>query len=175
MQNFEVQEDTVLWHIIELPNVNHAEITSVQVLEHSYSDEIIIINNGDVFDGNVILNDTVVVLNLMAANGCDSLQTIAITVSNNELRKEDVRFEVYPNPSEGEFFIEYELNSREEVSIDIFNILGQKITSLATEESQPSGKHRYKVDSNWDYSEVLFIQLEIGGRRMMQKLVFVKD
>ena len=175
LENFEVQKDTVMWDIIENSNQYDVEITWIQVLEHSYSDDAITINNGDTFDGQIILNDTVVVLNLMAANGCDSLQTVEVTVSDTELFKEEVSFDVFPNPSEGEFFIQYDLAKREDVSIDIFNILGQKITSLATEENQSSGKHRYRVDSNWDYADVLFIQLEIGGRRIMRKLVFVKD
>ena len=50
-------------------------------------------------------------------------------------------FAVYPNPSTGEIYVTYQLPCAQDVSVDIYNVTGQKVASVINDELQTGGKH----------------------------------
>ncbi len=172
-QGIEIQNDTLLIDTIKLNNLNSVEMTSVYVLEHSYSDSTIYIDSGTEINGEIIENDTIMILQLIAANGCDSLQTVEVKVDNERLQKEQSSFEVYPNPVNELFFLEYYLEENENVNIAFYNALGQKIGSLVENENQKRGKHFYKIETEGINESMVFIHWQAGDQSKIQKVVFI--
>ena len=173
LQGIEIQNDTLLIQTIELSHLNSVEMTYVHVLEHSYSDSTIYINSGVEINGEIIENDTTIILKLIAANGCDSLQTVEVKVDDENLHIEKSFFEVYPNPVNELFFLEYYLEKKENVNIDFYNSLGQKIGVLVENENQDSGKHFYKIETKGMNENVIFIHWQGGKKSKIQKVIFV--
>ena len=59
-------------------------------------------------------------------------------VSNVALKD---NFTVFPNPSEGEIYMTYQLASTQAVSIEIYNVTGLKVASVFNNEQQDAGRH----------------------------------
>jgi len=173
-QGMEIQSDTLLVDTIELSNLISVQMTMVHVLEHSYSDSTIYLDSGTEINGEIIENDTVMILQLMAANGCDSLQTVEIRVSDENLLGEKSFFEIYPNPVNELFFLEYYLEKKENVKIELYNSLGQKIGVLVDNENQHSGKHFYKIETKGMNESMIFIHWQAGEQSKIQKVIFMK-
>ena len=50
----------------------------------------------------------------------------------------------YPNPSAVESYITFDSESRSDVSILVFDILGNEIATIANEKNLPAGHHEWK-------------------------------
>jgi hypothetical protein len=68
------------------------------------------------------------------ANGCtDTFNVIVLNVvSTNELESVNA-FEVFPNPNDGQFSINLELNGTHEVAVEVLNTLGQSVLKTTPE------------------------------------------
>ena len=78
-------------------------------------------------------------------------------------------FNVFPNPFNKNTTIEYNLNSSQKVSVEIFNAVGEKIKTLAASEMQTAGKHSYRFSET--ASGIYFVKLTVGEASTLQKLV----
>jgi hypothetical protein len=77
---------------------------------------------------------------------------------------------VFPNPTTGLANISYSLsNNTNNVSLTVVNMLGEIVTTLVNNESQPMGEYAYQIDglSNGVY----FIRLAIDGKISTLKIV----
>ena len=91
------------------------------------------------------------------------------------------RFELsqnYPNPFNPVTTISYSLPRRSEVSIDIFNILGQKIITLV-DETKPAGDYQINWDSNDSYGQkvstgIYFYRFQAGDYIETKKMILLK-
>ena len=83
----------------------------------------------------------------------------------------------YPNPFNPTTMIEFALEREQPVKLEIFNILGQKITTLL-DETMPAGKHRLK----WDTAEadkplasgIYFYRLTGADQTQTRKMILLK-
>ncbi len=73
-------------------------------------------------------------VNIVAASGIDDIQT-------NELN-----FTVYPNPFSSVTNIYYELKEKSAVSVDIYNMLGEKVYGIIKNPLQAPGNYNYSFD-----------------------------
>ncbi len=78
-------------------------------------------------------------------------------------------FNVYPNPFNTSSNIEYSLKSTSTVSVEVFNMVGEKISALALNEKQLTGKHNYRFDCQ--SSGIYFVKLTVDGSSIVQKIV----
>lgn len=80
---------------------------------------------------------------------------------------------IYPNPYQNQFQIQYELKTSATVSIDLYNLIGQKITTLVAESLQNSGAHNYVIDATQLRlgKGVYFVKTNINGLSYTQKIV----
>ncbi|MFL5764518.1 MAG: T9SS type A sorting domain-containing protein [Bacteroidia bacterium] len=78
------------------------------------------------------------------------------------------KFNVYPNPFRTESTVEYSTPENAEVALEVYNVLGDKIYTIAN-EIQNEGNHKYQV-SGLD-SGVYFVKLSVNGNSTTQRIV----
>lgn len=83
--------------------------------------------------------------------------------------KSATNFNVYPNPFTQSTSIEYNLKNASTVSVEVFNILGDKIHSYTANESQQAGKHSYLFNNH--SSGVYFVKLTVDNRSSVLKIM----
>jgi hypothetical protein len=79
----------------------------------------------------------------------------------------------YPNPFNPSTQITYSIPKSGNVSLKVFNLLGQEVASLVN-ETQPAGTHVVSFDGSTLSSGIYFCQLRAGGFRQTQKTVLLK-
>ncbi len=79
----------------------------------------------------------------------------------------------YPNPFNALARIDYWLQSPERISINVHNILGQKVATLAS-GMQPAGRSTILIDGSQWASGVYFITLHAEGEIRTKKLLLMK-
>ncbi len=103
------------------------------------------------------------------------------SVSNEENSTEMTHFELrqnYPNPFNPVTTISYSLDKRSYVEVEIYNLKGQKINTLVS-QNQSEGNHSIKWDgkdlSNHTVSSgVYFYKLKVGEQSNMKKMILLK-
>ena len=78
-------------------------------------------------------------------------------------------FIVYPNPFGSSTNIEYNLKNTASVSVEVFNMIGEKVTDFSLNERQFTGKHNYRFDAK--ASGVYYVKLSVDGVTTVQKIV----
>ncbi len=81
-------------------------------------------------------------------------------------------FNLFPNPSNSSSAIFYELTDEEEVTIEIYNELGEVVKIIAKNEIQSVGEHSYSFTPN--KLGIYLVNVKIGGNSSIGKLVFVE-
>jgi flagellar hook assembly protein FlgD len=84
----------------------------------------------------------------------------------------------YPNPFTEAATIEYVLSEKRDVTLEVYNVLGQRVRTLVSEE-QDSGLHRVQWNGENQYGErvgsgVYFYRIEAGSFTETRKLVLVR-
>jgi len=80
---------------------------------------------------------------------------------------------IYPNPSNAQTTISYSLPTPTGVKIEIYDLLGRKIETIAT-GIQPAGHHQIIWDAGNRPSGVYFYKLQAGDYEETKKMVFMK-
>lgn len=78
-------------------------------------------------------------------------------------------FNVFPNPFNRSTKIDYSLNSSAKVTVEVFNVIGDKVQTYGMDELQSAGKHSYSFETN--SNGVYFVKLTIDGKSIVQKIV----
>lgn len=91
--------------------------------------------------------------------------------------KQGPLLQIYPNPSNGNFNLEFELKNNSFVSISIYNTNGQKVTSLV-ETRLNRGTHNISWKAGDDrgnklHGGIYFCVLSIGSNTRISKLVLI--
>jgi len=79
----------------------------------------------------------------------------------------------YPNPFNAATQISYSLPEQARVSLEIFNILGQRVVSLF-DGIQPAGEHSLIWDASGQTSGIYFARLKSGGIFKSVKMLLIK-
>ena len=79
----------------------------------------------------------------------------------------------YPNPFNPATMIEFDLPSKTEVSLEVFNILGQKVATLA-EGVLDAGHHSITFDASELGSGTYFYRLDAGDHSETKKMTILK-
>jgi len=86
---------------------------------------------------------------------------------------EHALYQNYPNPFNPSTTIEFDLPSKSLVSLKIFNILGEEVTTLVNEELT-AGKYRFNWDSRKAASGTYFYRLETGNYLETRKMILLR-
>ncbi len=96
------------------------------------------------------------------------------TIDNDDdLLFDKIEFGNYPNPFNPETIITYQLTESGKVSIEVYNIRGQKVAVLLDEE-QEKGEHNFTWNAAGINSGVYFIRLTSGTYQKTSKAVLLK-
>ncbi len=79
----------------------------------------------------------------------------------------------YPNPFNAQTTIQYSLPIQSDVSIDIYDILGRKIETLA-EGMKPAGNHQAIWDAGDQASGMYFYRIKAGNKIETKKMMLMK-
>ena len=80
----------------------------------------------------------------------------------------------YPNPSSGTVAFQLELPKDDQVTIEVYNILGQRLAVLKHREPMRSGIHTVVWDAPHLSSGMYFVRMEAGDYTKTQKLVRIR-
>ena len=79
----------------------------------------------------------------------------------------------YPNPFNSSTVIKYDLPRQSHVTIEIYDILGRKIHTLA-EGIRPSGNYQATWDASGQSSGIYIYKLQAGGYIETEKMLLLK-
>ncbi|MES2678419.1 MAG: T9SS type A sorting domain-containing protein [Bacteroidota bacterium] len=81
---------------------------------------------------------------------------------------------VYPNPGSGDFTIRYEVLRRSDVRIDIFDLHGAWLKTLANTSGQYAGRYQFPLDVSCFANGVYLVNMINEGKRLTTKLIIEK-
>jgi hypothetical protein len=80
----------------------------------------------------------------------------------------------YPNPFNSTVQIPFELAAPQQLTLSIFNVLGQRVATLVNNEKFEAGAHRMMWNGDAAASGVYLVQLESGDKLDTRKILLVK-
>lgn len=97
-----------------------------------------------------------------------------VGISNPEMAKEN-KFNVFPNPSNGNATVSYSLLTDADVNVSVYNVLGIKTAELVNSK-QTAGEFKLNLNSSDTKltSGIYFISLIIDGKSTTQRLVITE-
>lgn len=126
----------------------------------------------------------------LLTNGCDPTGTLKASgdiysqsmsnMEDNRLRTtgintlaNDIQLNIFPNPFTSKTSISFELRSVSDVSVEIFDVLGRKVSTIAN-ETQLAGKYKYDFVSPANSTTLYYLRLTIGNNVITKRLMQVK-
>jgi len=97
-------------------------------------------------------------------------KTNSIPLGINTVASQKPQINLYPNPSQNIANINYSMNTSNSVSIDIYNVEGQKVKAVVL-GNQSSGSHNYSVNVSGLSNGTYFLNLITGNENTVTKFV----
>lgn len=121
---------------------------------------------------NPSVTTTYTVQGFDATNSCSVTQQVTVTVSTVSI--DDGLFAdgiaAYPNPSDGNFIVEFERTEISDLHIELFNNVGQKVFTESLEDF--SGSFRRIMDMSNMPAGVYHLRVTDGEKQNFKKLIF---
>ncbi len=111
-------------------------------------------------------------INIILAEGEDIVSAIELT-ENDLIPKEFSLQQNYPNPFNPTTTIKYQNPELTFVTLKIFNLLGEEIRTLVSEE-KPAGKYELKFDGTALPSGIYFYRIQAGSFIETKKMILLK-
>lgn len=92
-------------------------------------------------------------------------------IETTEAINKTTNFIIYPNPSNGEFTIKYELKKRANVRIDIIDMKGVLIRTLVDISNQYDGKYIIPVILTELPNGIYFVNLIMGDKKFVERVI----
>ena len=119
---------------------------------------------GELYDGTSIEGvDCVVIVGNTAERSLESNETVPDGFSTA----------CFPNPFNPATEIRFALPEASHVTIDIYNVMGQKVTTLV-DEHRDAGRHTVRWDGSYAASGVYFYRIEAGSFVESRKMILLK-
>lgn len=99
--------------------------------------------------------------------------TVSIEDGPNSQPAHFVLNQNYPNPFNNTTIIKYHLSQTSQIDLSIFNILGQKISSIASADQNP-GSYQVAWNAENYPGGIYFIRLQAGEYRAVKRMVYLK-
>jgi len=105
-----------------------------------------------------------------------TLMAIFFPVMNTSVGEDpasNLDINIYPNPANENSTISFNLTGKQYVKIDLYDITGRWIRSIA-EGSWNNGKHEIALDASGDQAGVYFLKFDFGNSSRTEKLTLIK-
>lgn len=114
-------------------------------------------------------------INITDANGCTANGTTTVGgpgvgIKENMLIVSDLL--LYPNPTYGKIILKVNLNLSQELNINIYNMLGNLITTIESNNKGSSGT--YMVDLSNQKPGLYFVRIQSSDKVITQKITLIK-
>ncbi len=121
----------------------------------------------------IALGDDVTAIedNLTAAE--ETFTNVITSVDDEEIVLSYSLEQNYPNPFNPSTAIEFSIPQKENVKVDVYNTIGQKVTQLLNKE-MAAGSYDVKFDASDLPSGVYFYTIEAGNFSMTKKMMLIK-
>jgi hypothetical protein len=97
----------------------------------------------------------------------------AIPPPGNNLPLQFKLTRLYPNPFNPTMNIEFMLNHQVEISLVVYNSLGQQVQKIVDRKQLPAGLYNYRFDGSHLVSGVYFVRLNSGTQSDTRKIVLL--
>jgi hypothetical protein len=84
-----------------------------------------------------------------------------------------VLYQNYPNPFNPTTVISFQLPVTSEVTLKVYDVLGNEVATLVNEEQQP-GVYEVEFDGSSLTSGIYFYQLKAGNNSQIKKMVLLR-
>lgn len=97
-------------------------------------------------------------------------------ISGPEPSAEEITMDVFPNPSNAEFNVQYTLTGESSVTLEVFDVLGKLVHTILPEGTQEADTYNYRFapDKHNLDAEIYFIKLTVDGKSFMTRAVYLK-
>lgn len=96
---------------------------------------------------------------------------ISATPDGVDELENNINFNVYPNPSENTAFVSFDLISKENVTVKLFDLVGRKLVDVL-DTSLNEGEYQYEISNNDKLAPgVYFVTLTAGSHSFTKKLI----
>lgn len=100
--------------------------------------------------------------------------TTFVTVEDEEIiPNEFILYQNYPNPFNSQTIIEFEINKNEFVSLEVYNLIGQKICTLVNEILQ-QGKYSVRFGNANLPSGIYFYRIKTKDSMLQKKMILLR-
>jgi len=93
------------------------------------------------------------------------------SIINNDLEN---AVSIYPNPTSGNAVMSFELVKSDVVTVEIFNILGEKVVNVLNKKQLSAGTQNINIVANELNAGVYFVKFTIGGNSVTKQIVITK-
>jgi len=163
-------EDIVLRDTIHREVRDSITTAKIKVLENVFTEELVAIQSGELYNEVLYTEDTVLVKFYPAYNGCDSIVTTQLDILTNTTPLEDIyEFSLYPNPGFGQVTISYRLPASSGITVRIFQPLGKLIREI-DKGIQAAGRHQMTIPPNLP-AGIYWVELQTDEGAATKKLV----
>ncbi len=97
--------------------------------------------------------------------------TLNKTGSENQLNTDETRFQIFPNPSVGNFTLAYLLNEPTVVYAELLDVKGVLLETLIKQSMQHSGQYRMPIGLSHLPNGVYLCRLRLGEKVYQQKVI----
>ena len=112
-------------------------------------------------------------VNVIPQNGKVIISNITSVGQENNIPKEYSLSQNYPNPFNPSTLIEYSLKNNGKVTINIYNVLGEQVTSLVN-GYQAAGNYKIVWNASRFSSGIYFYRINSGDFNQIKKMVLIK-
>ena len=92
-------------------------------------------------------------------------------VSENEIIANKINLNAYPNPFSSATQISYELTENAKVTVAVYDVLGNKVLTLADNEAQNSGTHSLEFNAKNQAKGIYLVSVNIDGQAYTKRIV----
>jgi hypothetical protein len=96
-----------------------------------------------------------------------------LRVQVEEVPEEAVLRKPYPNPASGQATLEYALPEEREVTLEVYDVLGRRVATLA-DETKPAGTHRAVLKASQLPSGTYFARMQAGSFQKTRRITILK-
>jgi len=100
-----------------------------------------------------------------------TLGTSIVGINENAAIENKINLNAFPNPFNSSTQISYELKENAAVTIAVYDVLGNKIETLANNETQNNGKHSIEFNAKNRAKGIYLVSVTIDGQTYTKRIV----
>ena len=98
-----------------------------------------------------------------------TVSVLATGIETNNISCCDLN--IFPNPFTNETFIEYTLKNSKKVTLEVYNMIGEKTSDILKNQLQAAGKFKYKL--KMEKAGMYFVKFTTDDGSVMKRIVNV--